>query len=221
MAGNIPNSATVPALPARQRRRRARGINPRATPNDAISRRKSATLPEYLEKREVDAIIACAEPGPPRLLILVQWRAGLRIAEALALTKDDLSLDSELPTLRVRRGKGGKARLVPVHPELETALRAVLDYGQLDGYRKMFQCSDRTAHRWLARAVEKTVLRGDLEPGRAITTHKFRHSCARHWLANGIPINYVSRWLGHASIQSTLVYLELLPDPMGSIAHLP
>ena len=32
---------------------------------------------------------------------------------------------------------------------------------------------------------------------------------------NGIPINYLSRWLGHSSIQTTLIYLELVPDPTG------
>ena len=44
------------------------------------------------------------------------------------------------------------------------------------------------------------------------------HSYARHLLMNGIPINYLSRWLGHSSIQTTLIYLELVPDPSGSLA---
>ena len=39
-----------------------------------------------------------------RLSMLVQWRSGLRIPEALALEPSDLLLDSELPALRVRRG---------------------------------------------------------------------------------------------------------------------
>ena len=40
-----------------------------------------------------------------------------------------------------------------------------------------------------------------------------RHSYARHLLLNGIQINYLSRWLGHSSIQITLIYLELVPGP--------
>ena len=43
----------------------------------------------------------------------------------------------------------------------------------------------------------------------------------RHLLMNGIPINYLSRWLGHSSIQTTLIYLELVPDPTGSLAAVP
>jgi hypothetical protein len=38
---------------------------------------------------------------------------------------------------------------------------------------------------------------------------------------HGIPINHLSRWLGHASITPALVYLELVPDPAGSLAMVP
>ena len=54
--------------------------------------------------------------------MLEQWRAGLRVSEALGLEVRDLSLDTASPTVRVRSGKGGKSRLVPVHPELHGAL---------------------------------------------------------------------------------------------------
>ena len=58
-------------------------------------------------------------------------------------------------------------------------------------------------------------------PGKRVGTHTLRHSYARHLLMNGIPINYLSRWLGHSSIQTTLIYLELVPDPTGSLASVP
>ena len=54
-----------------------------------------------------------------------------------------------------------------------------------------------------------------------MSAHTLRHSYARHLLMNGIPINYLSRWLGHSSIQTTLTYLELVPDPSGSLAAVP
>ena len=49
----------------------------------------------------------------------------------------------------------------------------------------------------------------------------FFNSYARHLLTSGIPINYLSRWLGHSSIQTTLIYLELVPNPTGSLAMVP
>ena len=54
-----------------------------------------------------------------------------------------------------------------------------------------------------------------MPPGRHISNHTLRHSYARQLLVHGIPINYLSRWLGHSSIQTTLIYLELVPDPSG------
>ena len=56
--------------------------------------------------------------------MLEQWWDGQRVSEALALEKRDLFLDSDRPTLHVVRGKGNKARVVPMHPELQTALIA-------------------------------------------------------------------------------------------------
>ena len=57
--------------------------------------------------------------------------------------------------------------------------------------------------------------------GKRIGTHTLRHSYARHYLLNGVPINHLSRWLGHSSIQTTLIYLELVLGPTGSVASIP
>ena len=62
---------------------------------------------------------------------------------------------------------------------------------------------------------------GTLVPGKRIVTHTPRHSYARHYLLNGVPINHLSRWLGHSSIQTTLIHLELAPEPTGSVATIP
>ena len=66
-----------------------------------------------------------------KLLMLEQWGDGLRIVEALALEVGDLSLDAEPPTLRVRARKGNRPRIVPMHRELQAALRSTLSYGSI------------------------------------------------------------------------------------------
>ena len=48
---------------------------------------------------------------------------------------------------------------------------------------------------------------GQLDPGRRVGTHTLRHSYASHLLLNCIPLNYLSRWPGHASIKTTLICL--------------
>ena len=101
------------------RRRRPRGVDPKRTDREVPTQK----LPEYLEADEVGAIMRAADDPHARLLMLEQWRAGLRVSEALAVEVSDLSLESHKPTLKVRSGKGRRARVVPVHPELPAAFR--------------------------------------------------------------------------------------------------
>ena len=208
-------SETPPAI---ARRRRPHGQYPKRT--EQGKELASKPLPQYLEAHEVNAIIRAADDPRARLLMLEQWRAGLRVSEALALEVSDLSLDVELPTIRVRSGKGRKARVVPVHPELGAAFQTALAYGNVAEGR-IIDAHRTTAWRWVQKALEKAEQLGAIPPGREVGTHTFRHSYARHLLMNGIPINFLSRWLGHSSIQTTLIYLELVPDPSGSLAAVP
>ena len=180
-----------------------------------------AKLPEYLEAREVEALLSAAPHGKARLLMLIQWRAGLRVSEALALEGRDLRLDPEMPTLQVRQGKGRKPRIVPVHPELRTGLLARMEYGELPAGRRVVVAGRSTADRWIRAAAARAGELGSIQSGRRISSHTLRHSYARHLLLHGVPINYLSRWLGHSSIQTTLIYLELVPDPSGMLAGIP
>ena len=168
-------------------------------------------LPEYFEAGEVAALMRSAPHAQARLFMVVQWRSGLRISEVLALEARDLSLDADHPTLRVRRGKGCKPRVVPVHPELRTVLETALNCGRGTRKGRIIKASRTTAHRWLKRALANAVELGTIAKGRRIGSHTLRHSYARHLLMGGVPINYLSRWLGHSSIQTTLIYIDLVP----------
>lgn len=121
----------------------------------------------------------------------------------------------------MRFGKGNKTRVVPLNPELEVALRATLEFGEFLQGSKLVPVTRFTASRWMKVAVEKAVERGAIAPGRKISTHTLRHSFARHMLMHRVLINYLSRWMGHSSIQTTLIHLELVPDPEGSIRGVP
>ena len=109
---------------------------------------------------------------------------------------------------------------MPVHPELLNALEAVLQFSQI-GRGGIILVSRSTAWLWIQDAVERAVTLGALPAGRQVGTHTFRHSYARHLLVHGVPINYLSRWLGHRSIRTALIYLELVPDPADRLSALP
>ena len=94
----VPKLSMTTQQTALQRYRRPRGQYPKRQDTD----RRPKPLPEYVVVHYVDALIRAAPNLRAVLLFLVQWRAGLRVSEALALEIRDLSLDSELPTIHVR-----------------------------------------------------------------------------------------------------------------------
>ena len=209
-------SATTGRPTKGESQRRRRIVQSRASGN--VARRQ--TLPEYLEPSEVHALIEAAPHGDARLLMEIQWRAGLRISEALALEVADLHLAADPPVLRVRQGKGRKDRLVPIHSELLAALDNHICYKRLKS-GLLVEVHSSTAWRWYKSALASAQGSGAVAQGRRVATHTLRHSAARHWLASGVPLNRVSVWLGHASLQTTLVYLQILPDPGNDMERVP
>ena len=174
------------------RRRRPPGVNTKRGDLQQSPGAKCFTLPKYLEAPEINGLMAAAPNPQARLLMLEQWRAGLRVSEALALETRDLRLETDRPTLRVRQGKGRKSRVVPVHPELQVALVAATSYGAV-GSGPLIGVSRTTAWRWVQKAAKRATDAGQLEPCRRVGTHTLRHRYARHLLLNGIPLNYLSR----------------------------
>ena len=146
-------------------RKKTRGIYPRGATARQSPGSKRRTLPEYLDKHEVDALIKAAPHPKAALLMLMQWRAGLRVSEALAVEAADLKLDSERPTLTVRQAKGGRTRIVPVHDELNSALSNAIAYGQVRRGR-LIQVTRSTAWAWVTDAADRAMELGAISAGR-------------------------------------------------------
>jgi site-specific recombinase XerD len=141
-----------------------------------------------------------------RALIAVLYRTGLRCAEALTLTPEDLS--EAHGTVLVRNGKGGKRRVagmdeggfkevaewIAIRPE-SRYLFCTLDGGKLDaGYvRAMFY-----------RKRDKAKIKRRVHP------HGLRHTHAGELALEQIPIPLIQRQLGHSRLETTSVYLQAL-----------
>ena len=194
--------------------RRQRIAQSRASGN--VARRQ--TVPEYLEPSEVEALIDAAPHADAAMVMLIQWRAGLRISETLALEVGDLYLAADPPVLKVRQGKGRKDRMVPIHGELHAALNNHIRYKR-PAAGPLVCVNTSTAWRWVKAALAGAQEAGAIPRGRRVATHALRHSAARHWLASGVPLNRVSVWLGHASLQTTLIYLQIPPHPGDDMAR--
>ena len=105
------------------------------------------------------------------------------MSEALDLKVRDLSLDTVSPTVRVRSGKSGKTRLVPVHPELHGALNSALAYGDISQGR-IIEAHTTTAWRCVKTAVKRAEELGAIAPGKQVSTHTLRHRYGDNYSPN-------------------------------------
>ncbi len=211
--------STSVALPTTPRRHPGRPTSAEIARRRSVAKQRASghvarrsTIPDFLTPSQVQVLIGAAPCVDAELLMLIQFRAGLRISEALSLTVSDLRAEDTPPVLIVRQGKGGKDRVVPIHPELGAALSSHMRYR---GNGRLVSAARTTAWRWYKEAQSSADIDG------RISTHTLRHSAARHWLQSGVPINVVSLWLGHASSQPTLIYLQILADPGNYMAQVP
>jgi integrase len=199
---------------------------------DAAGRRRSpATLPEFHAGRpprnkgmrypadpptieEIVTVMRHAGDGVHgrrlRGLIVVLWRAGLRICEALALAEADL--DPRRGSLLVRRGKGGRRREVGMDDWAWEQLAAWLDVRVELPVGPLF-CVVKGATRgrpWAAAAARTELRRVAREAGvrRRFAPHQLRHAHAVEMAREGVPLIVIQRQLGHTNLGITSVYLQ-------------
>jgi len=189
--------------------------------------RRRQHLPNYLSVRECSRLLAACDDNHyvdlafrDRAILTILIYQGLRRAELLGLQLGDVDLDGM--TLLVRRGKGGTSRLLPL---ADQAAQAVTDWLEMRpecataalfvtrGGRPMSVVD-------LQRMFRRTVDRAGLREG--ITLHTLRHTFATMLLREGVDVRTLQRLLGHASIETTALYLHVdTEDLRGAIGRHP
>jgi integrase len=198
------------------------------------------TQPHIYTVAEVSALMAAADrlgptggvrPRTYQTLIGLLVATGLRISEALRLTRGDADLADGV--LTIRETKFGKSRLVPLHPTTTAALVAYArDRDRLVPRPRCdhFFLSDRGEG--LPYSTVRTVFRklcdclGIIGVGRRPRLHDLRHTfaCRRveEWYDAGVDLAHavsaLSVYLGHAKVTDTYWYLTATPDLMARAA---
>lgn len=171
---------------------------------------------EPLTREEMLAIAKIPSKQAPtgirnRALLYVLWRAGLRISEALSLETRDM--DAAYGTIRVREGKGRKARVVGMDVVGFAAVEKWHDRRHADGIESNDVVFCTLAGRKLSRRYVEAML-GRLAVRAGITKrvhpHGLRHTFACELADEGVHIREISKLLGHASIATTAGYLDHL-----------
>lgn len=175
--------------------------------------------PEPLRPREVLALMKACSRGHAgkrdRALIVVMWRAGLRISEALALRPKDIDLDEG--EIRVLRGKGDKDRTVAIDVEACAILRDwIEDRAQLGATRSQpVFCV--ISHPTIGEPMHAAYVRNKFkELGRRagiekrVHPHGLRHTHAYELAGEGVDIRVIKAQLGHSNVAVTARYIDHL-----------
>jgi site-specific recombinase XerD len=145
-----------------------------------------------------------------KTLIVVLWRAGLRISEALGLAESDL--EPGRGAILVRQGKGGKRREAGMDEWGWAQVRPWLEYrrGLPVGSLFCVISGDSRGRPWTSSAVRTQFRRLAVQAGvrRRFAPHQLRHAHAVEMAREGVPLNIIQRQLGHANLGVTSIYLQ-------------
>jgi len=172
------------------------------------------TLPDVLSIDEVRRLIDAVRKPRIKTYFWTVYSLGLRLQEALNLHVGDI--DSARMVVHVHRGKGAKDRYVPLPPRTLTILRQhwvthrdpvwLFPAKRIDGERAGSAAEPMarsTVHGAMKRIVEKLGFR------KRVSIHTLRHSYATHLLEAGVSLRLIQQYLGHSSLQATMIYLHL------------
>lgn len=138
-------------------------------------------------------------------VMVLLYGCGLRISEALNLTRGEIARNTD--ALRIK-GKGGKSRIVPILPVAIEAIETYIELCpfQLDKSELLFRGA--RGGKLHAAIIQRDMkkLRSALNLPDTATPHALRHSFATHLLAGGGDLRTIQELLGHASLSTTQIY---------------
>jgi integrase/recombinase XerD len=177
-------------------------------------------LPDVLSINEVRDLFTAVRTLRHRTYLWTVYSLGLRLSEGLHLQVGDI--DSARMLVHVHRGKGAKDRFVPLPSRTLTMLREYWRThrhshwlfparAQNQRHTAPTDCPLTVDRPMARRSVQEAMQRVVQQLGlrKAVTIHTLRHSYATHLLEAGVNIRLIQQYLGHSSLQTTMVYLHL------------
>ena len=182
----------------------------------------TARIPRLLAPNEVQSILDSCEHLRDRLLFALLHDAGIRVGEALGLRHEDVAVAEREITVRRRdntngaRAKSPHSRTIPVTAALIRLYADYLDveYGDLDSDYVFVNLWGRPHGQAMTyAAVHDLVRRLRRQTNIGFEPHWFRHTYATRMLRENVPVEVVSKLLGHASLTTTIkTYAHISSD---------
>jgi len=187
---------------------------------DLVRSPSAQTLPTVLTCAEVQRLFSVVREPRFRTLFRLIYACGLRIGEAVNLEVRDLR---EPDRVHIREAKGNTERHVPLPTAMLTELRSFwqthrhpkwifpgVGRGWRDGVSSTAKLSSAVEPIGVG-SVQHCLRLARLEAGlpEGTVVHTLRHSYATHLLEEGVSIRLISAFLGHRSLETTLIYTHL------------
>jgi site-specific recombinase XerD len=183
--------------------------------------KKREALPDVLDARELTRLLRAVERDDvwerhfagkrerDRLLLALLAYAGLRRGELLGLDWDDVDLERRL--LRVRRAKGGRQRVVPIHPALAPLFLHYLPFRARDPEPALFVGvqGKRLSATILTQTFNRYAHAAGVTERKRVTPHTLRHVFASELLRSGANLRQIQELLGHKHLDSTQRYTRV------------
>lgn len=172
-------------------------------------------LPAVLSEQEVRKLLSLVNTSHNRAYLTTVYSCGLRLHEGLHLEVSDI--DSTRRLLHVHRGKGAKDRYVPLP---ESTIHILRQHWKTHRHpRFIFPAIGRNGKQasTTASPMPKSSVQGAFRRAknlagitkRNVCIHTLRHSYATHLLEAGVNLRSIQQFLGHARLETTMVYLHL------------
>jgi integrase/recombinase XerC len=184
---------------------------------DALATNPAATIPTpkkekkettFLSRTEYTHILALAGGNVRDFAILQAFlQLGLRVSELATLQIDAVDLANR--EVRVQPSKGGKARVIELEKKAAAAIKRYLAVRPDTGYDELFlnQYNDPFTRQGIAKLVKKYLTAAGIK--KPASVHSLRHTFATHKAMRGVSPYRLQSWLGHASLDTTQIYVHL------------
>ena len=166
------------------------------------------TLPVILSRQEIAQLFSQVRQQRFAICLRLMYHCGLRVGEAVSLQVRDIRGRQQPPCLHIRDGKGGKDRYVPIAEAMVEELR---QWWQTHRHPQLIFPAYGRGSQMGIDSVQEVFRQARLAAGITppATPHTLRHSYATHLLEQGVSLIQIQKYLGHARLATTAIYLHL------------